>query len=144
MAEGNTWLQLQMRNGCRIAYIVPGKMRIAFNDEQMLLTSDYLTATLNRNTVVRYSFFDEGNITSSIDEATINDVKVTYLSRDMVEISGIASNQRIRVYASNGTEQQPHIALSGDKARIDLSALGSGVFIITLPDSDIPSVKVIH
>lgn len=144
MAEGNTWLMLQMSNGSRISYIVPGKMRVSFSGEDMQLTSDRLTATMHSKCVLRYQFFNEDNITDGIKETMLNDVKITYHSRDIVEISGLPTGQRIKVYESNGTEQRPHITHTSDKARIDLSALANGVFIITFPDSDIPAVKIIH
>lgn len=143
-AEGYTWLVLHLRNGSTMKYIVADKLRMSFTDSDLMLTSSRLETSYAKDRVVSYNFTDDTGMPDNIEETEQGTIEVIHRSKDEIVLVGITSEQPIRVYSTNGTEQMPPIQRSGDSATILLSPLPNGVYIITLPHSDIPAIKVIH
>lgn len=143
-ADRNTWLILQMHNCSRVGYIIPGKMDVSFTDSEVLLSSARLSATLRRESVAGYSFHYENTPTGGIDEHPSASVRIAYITDDEVCITGISPTLSIRVYSTNGTEVFPQISRQDDSTRIRLASLSPGIYLISLPNTDIPSIKIIH
>lgn len=144
LGSSNTWLLLQLRNGYNVSYQVAADMRITFTDKDFVIKSDRLEAAYSRDAVMSYKFFEDIDTNTFVNQATLMDINVKYISRDLVEISGIKSDQPVKVYSVNGTQLSPQVMRREDAVTISLSGQPNGVVIITLPNSDIPAIKVVH
>lgn len=143
-AEGYTWLVLHLRNGSTMKYIVADKLSMSFTDSDLMLTSSRFETSYARDRVLSYDFKSDAEMADNIEQTEQETIKVIHRSKDEIVLVGISSGQPIRVFATNGTEQQPPIQRSGDSATVTLSALPNGIYIITLPHSDIPAIKIIR
>lgn len=142
-AEDNTWLRIQLSNGGTVSYLVAGKLKMSFDEKEIIISSPRLSSSFRRDAISSYSF--EGALKDvGIRQTTLPDCEVTHLSKDIIGITGIAPEQDLKVYASNGTQQSPTVRRTADGVTIDFSNLPAGVFIITLPGTNIPAIKLTH
>lgn len=137
-------MQLEMRNGSLVSYIVPENLRVSFSDKEMTVSSPRLKASFATSMVKGYRFLRQDSTDVGINQITNNDIRITYVNRDEVLISGIPATQPLRVYATNGTEQNAVITRTAEGAKLSLSSLPNGVLLITMPNSELPAVKIIH
>lgn len=144
MAVNNTWLLLDLRDGNQMSYLVAGEMKLSFTDNEMLLTSDRLQTAFSKQAVLGYRFSQDIMIDDAIITPSAGNTSFVSISDDVVRIYGIGEAQSIKVYASNGTQVQPHVSRTTESVSIHLSSLPHGTYIITLPGSTIPAVKVAY
>lgn len=143
--SGDTLLMLQLRNGSKVSYIVSEKLKVEFKGGKMVLTSSQLETAYDIPAVLKYSFLSDANIEDGVEQVTAqSDIKIKYVSDDVVEITGIAPAQRVRVYTTNGIEQSPDICRTDSTATIMLGNMPAGVLLITVSNTDIPAFKVVH
>lgn len=142
--NSNTWLQLKLSNGHSVSYLVSGKMRLTFTDKDMVIKSDRLEAAYGRDAVLSYNFFEDIDTNTLVNQAMMSEVNVNYISRDEIEITGIDADQPVKVYSTNGTQLQPQIEHRQDGIVIKLGGQPNGVILISLPNSNVPAIKVVH
>lgn len=143
MAVNNTWLMLQMRDGTEVSYLVPGTMNISFTDNTLLLSSSRFETSFSREAVRSYHFSTDIDIDDGIDQPTIGSHSVQIIN-DEVCIYGISPSQPLKVYSTDGVLHSPHISHAPDHVVIHMSSLPHGTYIITLPGSAVPAVKVAY
>lgn len=142
--EENTWIQVTMRNGSTTSYLIPERMNISFSNNTMVLSSPRMSAKLNASLVDSYRFIGKEDIDLAVNEAKANDIRIEYVNHEEVVVRGIVPSQVLKVYASNGVELSPSIKRDADSATISLSSLPFGVLIISLPNTDVPAMKIVH
>lgn len=110
----------------------------------MVLSSPRMSAKLNASLVDSYRFIGKEDIDLAVNEAKANDIRIEYVNHEEVVVRGIVPSQVLKVYASNGVELSPSIKRDADSATISLSSLPLGVLIISLPNTDVPAIKIVH
>ncbi len=143
-AVSDTWLVLQLRGGSKVAYIIPGKTQVSFQDNDMIISSPKMEVRYSKASVCNFSFKAEGDVVDGIEPTTVSDIKIRHVADDVVEITGINPTQAIHVYTVNGIEQSPNIIRTGDSATVSLASLPIGVLLITISNADIPAFKVVR
>lgn len=142
-AVSNTWLLLDIRGGSQMAYLVPGKMKLTFNDSTLVLSSSRFETSFSRAAVLSYRFSSAMDIDDGILMPVIDGYSVQIIN-DEVNIYGISTSQLLKVYSVDGVLHSPHISYAADHTIVHMSSLPHGTYIITLPGSSIPAVKVAY
>lgn len=140
----DNWLLLKMKSGSSQGFQIPGSMKIQVVDSsnELQLSSEQTTVSFALEKVAGYSFIDDRNIESSIDDVLSDGIRITYLDKDRVVIEGLAGDAVVRLYGVNGVEHTVTSSVSGIATTISLSNLPKGVYIINI--ANLASVKVNH
>ena len=140
----DNWLLLKMKNGSTQGFQIPGMMKIQVVDSsnELQLSSELTTVSFALEKVAGYSFIDDKNIESSIDDVLSDGIRITSMDKDRVVIEGLADDAVVRLYGVNGVEHPVASSVNGIATTISLANLPKGVYIINI--ANLASVKVNH
>lgn len=141
-ADTDTWVVLRMKGGMTQAYLVPGRMIIRTETDSIRLTSTKMEVAYAKPMVEGYYFQRDDDIPTEIEEVRDKGIAVKYISKDKVEINGIATNTAVRVYGINGIEYKNCTNAEGDTIVISLASLPSGTYIIKI--ENIGTIKILR
>lgn len=143
MAVSNTWLLLDMRGGNQMSYLIPGKLTVSFTDSTLQLSSSRFQTSFSREAVISYRFSSAMDIDDGILQPVVGSHSVQIIN-DEVIIHGVSPSQTVKVYSADAVQHNPQITRSADHITVSLSSLAHGTYIISLPGSGIPAVKVAY
>ena len=113
--------------------------QIEFEGECFSISSEDITITYENT--VKISFTTTLPVVNRIDQKKVNQERMRFLDKNMIEISGSLPGNDIRIFAIDGKTVPTSISISGDKAIIHLEALSQGVYIIKTKHQSFKVVK---
>lgn len=131
-------LRVILTDGTQNDYVVAERPQISFEDGKMTVVYRNMTTSYATADVETFIFTD---LTSSIEQVKAGDTKLTFLENDNIHIEGVSQNEKIRVYAINGVQQQVNVKQTDKGCVVELSKLTKGQYIISI--SKMQSIKFI-
>lgn len=131
-------LRVILTDGTQNDYVVAERPQISFEDGKMTFVYRNMTTSYATADVETFIFID---LTSSIEQVKAGNTKLTFLENDNIHIEGVSPNEKIRVYAINGVQQQVNVKQTDKGCVVELSKLTKGQYIISI--SKMQSIKFI-
>lgn len=142
--QTNTWCSVNLKDGTHQIYVIRGRINIIPTSTSLTLQSPDFQTSYTLQKVFSYHFLTQKEI-DAISPATTPDVRILFTSPDEVTIQGIPATQAIRIFSTNGKEYPANIkSINDDNITVSLKSLPAGIYLITLPDTNVPALKVLR
>lgn len=132
MFAGNPGVTFQLRSGKKVSFTFAEKPVIALSDAN-------LSVSVRGVERVSYAYADvqrvvvDDDVVSAIDNVVANDKSqhvVFSFSASTLNVSGMAANESIALYAINGKLMLSEKANSEGKASVSLAGLQQGIYVV--------------
>lgn len=129
---GNPGVTFLLRSGQKVSFSFAEKPVVALND-------DYLSVSVGGVERVSYAYAEVqrvvvvDDIVSAIDNVVANDKSqhvVFSLSANVLNVSGLAANESMALYATDGKLMLSEKANAEGKAAMNLSSLQQGIYVV--------------
>ena len=132
MFAGNPGVTFQLRSGKKVSFTFAEKPVIALSDAN-------LSVSVRGVECVSYAYADvqrvvvDDDVVSAVDNVVANDKSqhvVFSFSASTLNVSGMAANESIALYATDGKLMLSEKANADGKAAISLSSLRQGIYVV--------------
>ena len=129
---GNPGVTFLLRSGQKVSFSFAEKPVVALSD-------DYLSVSVRGVERVSYAYADVqrvvvvDDVVSAIDNVLANDKSqhvVFSLSANVLNVSGLAANESMALYATDGKLMLSEKANAEGKAAMNLSSLQQGIYVV--------------
>lgn len=117
------------KDGVSCVYVLDNGMKLSFVDDKMYVNSQEVSFQVD--SIAKIHFVKSGD-TTLIREVknSVTTVDISYLSRNMIRITGLDSPQELRVYSIKGSQMPFDVDSNGNDLIIHLHQYPSGTYII--------------
>lgn len=126
-ATAQSQLAIKLVDESIVRFVLTDKPVISFEGEQLLVKSDAAEAAYARADVAEFYFEPEG---TSVDHATADNLRFSYLDNETVSVEG--SKSPLRLYDNSGRLLQAPVSTTGTKQTLSLNGLPAGVYLVKI------------
>lgn len=135
----NTHLIIHFKDGSKTSFVLADKPSVSFVDNNVRVRAQHVDTDFDASTVVKFSFGDE---TSSVGKVEADEIRFTIPDADHVMAEGLKAGESVTVVSVEGRIVKAVRADAAGNARIELTGLASGVYVIATESGK--NIKIKH
>lgn len=129
----NYLLVIDFSDGSNISFALAKQPVLTFSDNRLCVSMEGQKSEFELSDVLNFHFKEDP---SDIRSPRVdNDYTISWQGDDLIVISNVAPNSRIRLYGIDGTFYQGYVNANGDRIEVSLSALPKGIYLLIINDS---------
>lgn len=129
----NYLLVIDFSDGTNISFALAKQPVLTFSDNRLCVSVEDHKSEFDLSDVLNFHFKEDP---SDIRYPRIDsDYTISWQGDDLIVISNVAPNSRIRLYGIDGTFYQGYVNANGDRIEVSLSALPKGIYLLIINDS---------
>lgn len=138
-AQKERVLLLSMQDGTSVTFFLKEKPRVTFSGEMLEIISEASQANVKRTEVREIKFVMQEDSEIAIDEAKASEN--VGIDNEMIVIENIEQGSVVKVLTIDGRIVATEAAAENNSARISLTSLSAGIYLLNYNDTIIKFIK---